>query len=123
VFDYHAVLPFPSFFCSACTEACPVKIPLYALLIRHREQIVEKKHQTSRAEKVAMEGYAMWAANPAAYKLSSKMARMALKPWTKDEAIKKGPGPLTGWTESRDFPAPSKHTFRTWYTSRKKGIT
>jgi|SRR5690625_3343983 len=122
-YDHHADLPFASSLCAACTEACPVKIPLHELLIRHREQIVEKKHQTSRAEKVAMEGYAMWAANPAAYKLSSKMARMALKPWTKDEAIKKGPGPLKGWTESRDFPAPSKQTFRSWYKSRKKGMS
>lgn len=120
-YDDHVDLPYASSLCAACTEACPVKIPLHEQLIRHREIIVERENKVSRSEKLAMKGFATWASSPAAYKLSSMMARTALKPWTKDEVITKGPGPLKAWTLIRDFPAPSKETFRSWYETREKG--
>lgn len=120
-YDDHKELPYASTLCGACTEACPVKIPLHELLIRHREIIVEKENKAPKSEKLMMKGYAKWASNPAAYKMSTKMARTALKPWTQDETITNGPGPLKGWTNSRDFPAPSKQTFRSWFKERQKG--
>ena len=96
---------------AACTDVCPVKIPLHEQLIRHREIMVEK-NMAPTAEKIAMNGFVKWSTHPAAYKLSSKLARTALKPWTKDETITNGPGPLKNWTAQRDFPAPSEQTFR-----------
>lgn len=120
-YENHKELPYASSLCGACTEACPVKIPLHEQLIRHREIIVERENMAPASEKLAMKGYAQWASNPAAYKLSSKMARTALKPWTKDEKVTNGPGPLKGWTNTRDFPAPSQHAFRSWFKDRKKG--
>lgn len=120
-YEDHKELPYASSLCAACTEACPVKIPLHEHLIRHREIIVERENMAPATEKAAMKGYAKWASSPAAYKLSSKMARTALKPWTKDEKITNGPGPLKGWTDTRDFPAPSKQSFRAWFKDRKKG--
>ncbi|MCG1030239.1 iron-sulfur cluster-binding protein [Virgibacillus halodenitrificans] len=120
-YEDHKELPYASTLCAACTEACPVKIPLHEQLIRHREIIVEKENMAPTGEKVAMKGYANWASNPAAYKMSAKMARMALKPWTKHEKISNGPGPLKGWTDVRDFPAPSKQSFRAWFKERQKG--
>ena len=74
----------------------------------------------SAAEKMMMKGYAKWSSSPAAYKLSTKMARLAMKPWTKDDTIENGPGPLKDWTTSRNFPAPSKQSFRSWYKEREK---
>lgn len=120
-YEDHQELPFASTLCAACTEACPVKIPLHEQLIRHRQIIIEQKNMGSKVEKVMMKGFAKWASSPAAYKMSSIIARPALKPWTKDETIKNGPGPLKGWTNSRDFPAPSKQTFRAWFKDRQKG--
>ncbi|WP_173918229.1 LutB/LldF family L-lactate oxidation iron-sulfur protein [Halobacillus sp. Marseille-Q1614] len=119
-YEDHKDLPYASTLCAACTEACPVKIPLHEHLIRHREIIVEKEQMGSKAEAVMMKGYAKWASNPAAYKLSTKVALTAMKPWTKDDFIENGPGPLKGWTDSRDFPAPSKVSFRDWYKKREK---
>ena len=119
-YDDHKDLPYASTLCAACTEACPVKIPLHEHLIRHREIIVEREKMTTKAEKMMMMGFAKWASTPAAYKLSTKMARTTLKPWTKDEYIEKGPGPMKGWTEQRDFPAPSKERFRDWYQKRQQ---
>lgn len=118
-YDDHKELPYASSLCGACTEACPVKIPLHEMLIRHRQIIVEEKKKSPIPEKVAMKGYAKWASSPAAYKLSTKVARPALKFWTRDETITRGPGPLKGWTDSRDFPAPSKQSFRAWFKERE----
>lgn len=120
-YENHKELPYASSLCAACTEACPVKIPLHELLIRHREIIVEKENKAPVSEKMMMSGFAQWASNPAAYKLSAKMARTALKPWVKNEQITNGPGPLKGWTNTRDFPAPKRQTFRSWYRNRQKG--
>jgi len=120
-YEDHKELPYASSLCAACTEACPVKIPIHEQLIRHREIIVEREKMGSTSETISMKGYAQWASNPAAYKLSSKMAHNALKPWIKDDKITNGPGPLKGWTDTRDFPAPSKQSFRAWFNDRKKG--
>ena len=67
-----------------------------------------------------MKGFAQWASTPVAYKMSTSMARTALKPWYKDEKISNGPGPMKGWTNTRNFPAPSKKTFRAWFKNREK---
>ncbi|GGD01996.1 LutB/LldF family L-lactate oxidation iron-sulfur protein [Pontibacillus salipaludis] len=120
-YDDHKDLPYASTLCAACTEACPVKIPLHEHLVRHREIIVEKEKKAPRSERMMMDGFAKWGSHPAAYKLSTKMARKALKPWTKEEVIQSGPGPLKGWTDVRDFPAPSEQTFRSWFKTRQKG--
>lgn len=120
-YEDHQELPYASTLCAACTDACPVKIPLHEHLIRHRQIIAEEQERGPKTEKWMMKGYAKWASTPAAYKLSSKMARTALKPWTRDEYISNGPGPLKGWTEVRDFPAPEKENFRSWFKNRKKG--
>ncbi|QHT46392.1 iron-sulfur cluster-binding protein [Bacillus sp. SB49] len=119
-YEDHKELPYASSLCAACTEACPVKIPLHEHLIRHREIIVEREHKTSKAERIMMNGFAKWASIPAAYKLSAKLAGTALKPLVKDGYISKGPGPLKGWTEERDFPAPPKTSFRDWYKQREQ---
>jgi L-lactate dehydrogenase complex protein LldF len=119
-YENHKELPHASTLCGACTDVCPVKIPLHEQLIRHREIMVEK-NMAPTAEKIAMNGFVKWSTHPAAYKLSSKLARTALKPWTKDETITNGPGPLKNWTAQRDFPAPSQQTFRSWFKERQKG--
>lgn len=120
-YEDHQELPFASTLCAACTEACPVKIPLHEQLIRHRQIIVERENRAPKTEKLMMHGFAKWASSPAAYKMSTALAHVALKPWSKNETITKGPGPLKGWTNSRDFPAPSKQTFRSWFKERSKG--
>lgn len=120
-YEEHQELPYASSLCAACTEACPVKIPLHELLVKHREIVVERENKAPASEKLMMAGFAKWASHPAAYKLSTKLARPLLKPWSKDEVITNGPGPLKDWTNTRDFPTPSSQTFRTWFTNREKG--
>lgn len=120
-YDEHKELPYASTLCAACTEACPVKIPLHEHLVRHRQLIVEHERKAPKAEQLAMKSFAQWAGHPTLYKTSAKLARPVLKPWTKNGTIANGPGPLKGWTASRDFPAPSKQSFRAWFKDRQRG--
>ena len=120
-YDDFKELPYASTLCAACTDACPVKIPLHELLHKHRQNIVEREGRAPISEKLAMKAFGLGAASPMLYKLGSKIAPSALSPLTKDGLISKGPGPLKAWTEIREFPAPNKERFRDWFKQREKG--
>src|SRR5699024_12665567 len=49
-YEDHKELPYASSLCAACTEACPVKIPIHEQLIRHREIIVKREKMGSTSE-------------------------------------------------------------------------
>jgi L-lactate dehydrogenase complex protein LldF len=120
-YDDFKELPYASTLCAACTDACPVKIPLHDLLRKHREVIVEKEKMAPFTEKMAMKAFGIGAASPMLYKFGSKMAPSAMSPFKTGDIISKGPGPLKTWTESREFPAPGKESFRDWFKNREKG--
>ncbi len=120
-YDDYKELPYASTLCGACTDACPVKIPLHELLHKHRQVIVEKEGKAPISEKMAMKAFGLGAASPALYKIGSKVAPAAMNPFTIGDKISKGPGPLKAWTEIRDFPAPNKERFRDWFANRQSG--
>ncbi|MFB1097499.1 LutB/LldF family L-lactate oxidation iron-sulfur protein [Terribacillus sp. JSM ZJ617] len=119
-YDDFKELPYASTLCAACTDACPVKIPLHQLLHRHRQVIVEREGRAPISEKMAMKAFGIGASSNPLYAAGSKMASTVMKPFTKDETISKGPGPLKAWTEIRDFPAPNKERFRDWFKQHEK---
>ncbi|WP_410983160.1 LutB/LldF family L-lactate oxidation iron-sulfur protein [Bacillus cereus] len=112
-------LPFASSLCGACTDVCPVKIPLHDLLIEHRKDEVEQGFIT-KFEQLAFKGFAFMVSHPFVYEKGVKMAHAGLSIFAKDGYIAKGPGPLKGWTESRDFPKPAKQSFRDWWRKEKR---
>ncbi|QOR66627.1 iron-sulfur cluster-binding protein [Cytobacillus suaedae] len=118
-YDDYKELPFASTLCAACTDACPVKIPLHELLHKHRQNIVEKDGRAPISEKLAMKAFGLGAASPMLYKMGSKLSPSALSPFVKDDKISNGPGPLKAWTESREFPAPERNRFRDWFNNRR----
>ncbi|MFP5111055.1 LutB/LldF family L-lactate oxidation iron-sulfur protein [Bacillaceae bacterium C204] len=120
-YDEFKELPYASTLCGACTEVCPVKIPLHNLLHKHREVIVEKEGKAPISEKLLMKAFGLGAASPIMYNIGSKLAPAAMNPFTVGEKISKGPGPLKAWTDIRDFPAPNKERFRDWFKNREKG--
>jgi L-lactate dehydrogenase complex protein LldF len=120
-YDDYKELPYASTLCAACTEACPVKIPLHELLHKHRQVIVEREGRAPISEKLAMKAFGLGAASSSLYKLGAKMAPTAMHPFMNGDKISKGPGPLKAWTEIREFPAPNKETFRAWFKDRQKG--
>ncbi|KAB2338005.1 iron-sulfur cluster-binding protein [Cytobacillus depressus] len=120
-YDDYKELPYASTLCGACTEACPVKIPLHDLLHKHRQVIVEKEGKAPISEKLAMKAFGLGAASPSLYKIGTKIAPTAMNPFTVGDHISNGPGPLKAWTEIREFPAPKKERFRDWFQDRSKG--
>jgi L-lactate dehydrogenase complex protein LldF len=73
--EHASSLPHASSLCGACTEACPVKIPLHELLLDLRRDLV--------AERVApwaeRAGFTLWSwawSRPLGYRLSTALARL-----------------------------------------------
>lgn len=120
-YEDYKELPFASSLCAACTEACPVNIPLHELLIEHRRIIVEEKGDAPMSEKLAMKTFQVGAGSPLVYKVGTKAAARIMSPFASDERITNGPKPVKPWTTTRDFPAPQNERFRDWYKQRQKG--
>ncbi|MGY4691402.1 LutB/LldF family L-lactate oxidation iron-sulfur protein [Salibacterium sp. K-3] len=120
-YEDHKDLPYASSLCAACTDACPVKIPLHEHLIEHRKIIAEEENRTSLGETYAMKGFGLAASSPGLFQMATKTAPYMLSPLTKDGNIENGPGMMSGWTEIRSFPAPEKERFRDWFKKRRQG--
>ncbi|WP_099159732.1 LutB/LldF family L-lactate oxidation iron-sulfur protein [Virgibacillus ndiopensis] len=120
-YEEYQELPYASSLCGACTETCPVKIPLHELLIKHRERIVEGEGNVVKGEKLAMKGFGIMTSSHSLFKTAVKSSPLLTKPFTKEGTISNGPGPLKAWTQSRDFPIPSKENFRKWFKNHQKG--
>ena len=122
-YDDYKELPYASSLCAACTDACPVKIPLHELLIEHRKDIVEKTGKVGMAERMAMKGFAFAASHPNMYSMGTKAAPSYISRIAKSEADGegKGMGPVKLWTNIRDLPDSRGDTFRKWFNSREKG--
>jgi len=96
--------------CGACLAACPVRINIPRMLIGLRE--LQHHHKENRWEKLA---YSLWAQvlrRPWLYRMATRLARAFLRPMAKGGWLSRLPGPGSGWTGARDFPAPARRTFR-----------
>jgi L-lactate dehydrogenase complex protein LldF len=97
-------LPHASSLCGACTEACPVKIPLHELLLDLRADLVEQR-AGSRTERAL---FAVWSAlwsRPLGYRFSTRVVRLLapLAPWF---------GPGRRWAAGREVPRLARTRFR-----------
>ncbi|WP_079523221.1 LutB/LldF family L-lactate oxidation iron-sulfur protein [Solibacillus isronensis] len=120
-YDDYKELPYASTLCGACTDVCPVKIPLHQLLHKHREVIVEREGRAPISESLLMQAFGMGTSSQSIYQLGTKVASTVMKPFTKNEKITNGPGPLKNWTAYRDFPSVQKERFRDWFEQHNKG--
>ena len=97
-------LPHASSLCGACTEACPVKIPLHELLLELRRDLVEEAI-ASRRERLVFTLWSLAWSRPAGYRLSTGLARLAQR-----LAGRVGPG--RSWTAGRALPVLPRRRFR-----------
>ncbi len=112
-------LPHASSLCGACQAACPVRINIPHMLIGLRELQHEEKPGF-------WEGTTYWLAKevlrrPWLYKLALLTARAVLRPLAKGGWLRRMPGPGSGWTSARDFPAPAARSFRDRWRELKGG--
>ncbi|MBE3555081.1 MAG: iron-sulfur cluster-binding protein, partial [Thermicanus sp.] len=111
-------LPFASSLCGACTEVCPVKIPLHHYLIEERKDMVEKGF-LPKQERVTFQAFAFLTAHPLFYRGAARGAGRLSPMFGRGGILKKGPGMLAGWTDSRDLPLPAKESFHDWWRRQR----
>ena len=111
-------LPHASSLCGACQAACPVKIAIPEMLIQLRQRLHEQPGELGRGESLAYRVWSFAMRRPILYRLATwlatRTARRVVRP-ARTGWINRLPGPLAGWTQSRDFPAPATERFRDWW--------
>jgi L-lactate dehydrogenase complex protein LldF len=115
-------LPFASSLCGACYDVCPVKIDIPTLLVHLRARHVDgerDRHRLPTAERAAMSA-ATWAmSTPDRFSTAERAmapGRLLARLQGDTTRIRALPGPLSGWTTTRDLPAPPAETFRQWWS-------
>ena len=98
-------LSFASSLCGKCTEICPVKIDLHNLLLKNRQQAVEKGY-TSKNEKLAMKIYKTAMKNSFIYKVGNPAIKNMILGLCSDKL----------WGNRRMFPE-IKESFKKQYKS------
>ena len=118
-----ASLPYASSLCGACGEVCPVKIEIPRLLTHLRAREVASRSRLN-PEKLTMKTLFHTFSSRHRYERAQRLARAASRPLARSgrdghqsgaRAISWAPGPLAGWTMSRDLPAPAPESFREWW--------
>ncbi|MEZ4870071.1 MAG: LutB/LldF family L-lactate oxidation iron-sulfur protein [Caldilineaceae bacterium] len=113
-------LPHASSLCGACRAACPVKIDLPRLLLDLRHDQVANGH-SALFDRAAMLGFVQTMQSRARYEQAGKMAAIAtnLLANLSGGNLKFMPPPLSGWTQSRNFPPFARQSFRELWAERK----
>jgi L-lactate dehydrogenase complex protein LldF len=119
-FEKAGDLPFASSLCAACTEVCPVRIPLHEHLIALRRDVMAKERPAVQASL-----FRLWAVawrTPVRFRLFIRLSRLAQRVLVRRGRIRRAPFPLSRWTGGRDLPPVARETFRErWVVRRRAG--
>ena len=115
-------LPYASSLCGACYEVCPVKIDIPQVLVHLRERDVGAGAPGSAGtESVVMRALARVFASRRLFEGAQRAARAGRGPLGRGGVISAIPGPLSGWTRTRELPAVPEQSFRDWWRSEHGG--
>ncbi len=114
VSDPHdAALPYASTLCGACFDACPVRIDIPSVLVDLRAQVVEEKRSwRPDGERTAMTAAGWLFGSPGRLRAAQRVASATRR---LTQRIRRLPGAMRGWTDTRDLPAPPPESFRAWW--------
>ncbi|MDH6134242.1 L-lactate dehydrogenase complex protein LldF [Kitasatospora sp. MAA4] len=121
--QHAASLPFASTLCGACYDACPVKINIPEVLVHLRAEVVDAQRRSRHlptAEALAMKAAAAVLATPGRLAAAQKAAALGGRVLSRDGRIGRLPGPLHGWSDARDSPAPPAESFRSWWRKNRE---
>jgi L-lactate dehydrogenase complex protein LldF len=113
--EIDASLPFASTLCGACYEVCPVAINIPEALVHLRAKI---KHPFSERQGFHLAGAIL--ASPRKLAAAQRVASASRKLVGRSGRIRRLPPPVSGWTETRDAPAPPRESFRAWWSRTRK---
>lgn len=108
-FERAGDLPHASSLCAACTDICPVKIPLHEHLLALRRDVATV--QASTAERLTFRWWSRLWSSPRGYRLFARLSRVGQLPFARGRRIRKAPFPMSRWTRGRDLPAVARETF------------
>lgn len=114
-------LSYASSLCGACYEACPVKIPLHDMLVHLRHRKVKLK-LTALPERLAFRTYRTMFGDVRWYNVATRLARSLQRPFGRSGQIRRGPGPLAGWTQSRFLPMMPRQSFRQRFSALREEL-
>ena len=124
-YEKAGALPYASTLCGACTDHCPVIIPIHELLLLHRQKLVEEFHYPGFMEKSIFKVAGIGLGSSGMFDLGTKMGAFGMgimggKKGRLGEGTK-GIPVLGGWTKSRDMELLKKEKVRDWFEKREKG--
>ncbi len=108
-FERGGDLPHASSLCAACTDACPVRIPLHDHLLALRRDVARER--ASWRERTAFRWWSRLWSSPGGYRLFARASRLAQWPFARRRRIRRAPFPYSRWTKGRDLPAVARRTF------------
>jgi L-lactate dehydrogenase complex protein LldF len=103
-------LPHASSLCGACREICPVRINIPRMLLKLRDEATRAGKYPGWL-KMGISLYRFAALRPGLFRLAGRLNSWGSRIIGRNGWIKKLPGPLSAWTDDRDFPVFAKKSF------------
>lgn len=118
--DVHKHLPQASSLCGACRDVCPVKIDIPRHLI-HLRRDIHRQQISSPWERMLLKLWGRTLQSPRLYQWMSRLQGWRLRRLARENGgwVSTGPGPLRGWTQVRDLPAPAARSFHQLWKDRE----
>ena len=108
--------------CGACTEHCPVSIPIHDLVRQHRINIVDQGKNHLIEVPIFKALGLFWSSLPI-YMMGMKVGAPVMELLAHDGVLDASSAwipVVKGWTSTRDFDILSKSRFRTWFKEHKE---
>jgi L-lactate dehydrogenase complex protein LldF len=109
-FERAGDLPHASSLCGACTEVCPVGIPLHEHLLALRREVAKADRPV-----VEITAFRVWSTawrRARRYRFFVHLSRLGQRMLVRRNRIPRAPFPLSKWTRGRDLPPVARETFR-----------